>query len=443
MFLQKVLGVLAPTQRSNILAPPNQNCANGTLEMTISPFNINSVNSYNTNTNRGGGGGGGGGIGRSDVISASASEFYITLKNTAEVKPMITAEVVRKTDRYQVDTVINEKGKKESKVLGEGGFGTVYSGVRVRDGTPVAIKEIKKDKIPAWETILGEKVPLEISLLLRVAHISSVAKLLAWEERPDSFLLFLERPDPCKDLWSYISMKGVLTESEARDFMQQVMTMIHDCHEAQVIHRDIKDENLLVTRNKQGRPILKLIDFGAGTYLRDKVYTQFDGGTRQYAPPEWISHNQYLAIPATVWSLGILLYDMVCGDIPFEQDHQILAGELNFRGTISAECRDLISWCLKLKPNERPTLEEISAHPWLCYRRLCSPPVEPTNASLIPHVGSFGSSGSTYSSGSLPVSPRCPENYDFAAGKFCKIDETAPSTASSLPTVATATALRS
>ncbi|RXG57980.1 Serine/threonine-protein kinase pim-1 [Armadillidium vulgare] len=440
MFLQKVLGVLAPTQRSNILAPPNQNCANGTLEMTISPFNINSNTPKPMFKGGGGGGGGGGVIGRSDVISASASEFYITLKNTVEVKPMITAEVVRKTDRYQVDTVINEKGKKESKVLGEGGFGTVYSGVRVRDGTPVAIKEIKKDKIPAWETV----IPLEISLLLRVAHIPSVAKLLAWEERPDSFLLFLERPEPCKDLWSYISMKGVLTESEARDFMQQVMTMIHDCHEAQVIHRDIKDENLLVTRNKQGRPILKLIDFGAGTYLRDKVYTQFDG-TRQYAPPEWISHNQYLAIPATVWSLGILLYDMVCGDIPFEQDHQILAGELNFRGTISAECRDLISWCLKLKPNERPTLEEISAHPWLCYRRLCSPPVEPTNASLIPHVGSFGSSGSTYSSGSLPVSPRCPENYDFAAGKFCKIDETAPSTASSLPTVATATttALRS
>lgn len=468
MFLQKVLGVLSPTQRSNILSP-HQNCANdGNLDLTLKnintvgssciqtarqirsiPLNMtNSTAANNQNNNNCSPNPtttspvpaitsptgsfnpspveGTQSIIPGDpkkVVPTRGESFFTINTRTYQIKgsqPHYRAEVLRIKDNFRIDTTINEKGKIESKVLGEGGFGTVYSGTRVRDGKPVAIKEIKKDKIPAWEMIGDQRVPLEICLLIRVAHIPSVAKLLAWEERPDSFLLFLERPEPCKDLWSYISLRGPLPELEARDFMHQVMEMIVDCHHCQVIHRDIKDENLLVTRNKQGRKILKLIDFGAGTYLRDKVYTQFDGGTRQYAPPEWISQNQYLAIPATVWSLGILLFDMVCGDIPFELDSQIVCGEVTFRAPVSAECRDLVLWCLKLKPNERPTLQEIVSHPWMASHKVVIPPSEEgiMQRLLTPHVGSFGSSGSTYSSGSLPVSPRCPENYDFASGTY-------------------------
>lgn len=98
--------------------------------------------------------------------------------------------------------------------------------------------------------------------------------------------------------------------------------------------------------------------------VTDQLFSIF-AGTKVYAPPEWIQHNQYLAGPATVWSLGILLYDMVCGDIPFAQDFQILAARVSFRIPISEDCMDLIRLCLSYQPEDRPSLEQILQHPWL------------------------------------------------------------------------------
>ena len=84
-----------------------------------------------------------------------------------------------------------------------------------------------------------------------------------------------------------------------------------------------------------------------------------------YAPPEWIQCNQYNGDQATVWSLGILLYDMVCGDIPFETDKQICSARLRFYGPISPECQDLVAQCLRIDPARRIELGEIFNHAWM------------------------------------------------------------------------------
>merc|ERR1719242_74318 len=148
-----------------------------------------------------------------------------------------------------------EDAYKVGDVLGKGGFGTVYAGVRVKDHREVAIKHVARNKVLEWASLNGRRVPLELKLLHSVQAVSGVFK--------------------------------------------QITETVLACHKKGIVHRDIKDENILLDL-KTGK--CSLIDFGSGALLKDQAYTDFDG-TRVYSPPEWITTSQYHAEPATVWSL--------------------------------------------------------------------------------------------------------------------------------------------
>ena len=283
--------------------------------------------------------------------------------DTVTRAPAPSCKEMSRTQARTQPRVAFERAYRVGEVLGKGGFGTVYAGRRTRDGAHVAIKHVARNKVTEWSTYGGKKVPMELKLLLAVQSVEGVIKLLDFYERSDSFIFVLERPEKTKDLFDVITDRRCLEESLARNFFRQIVSTVLACHSKGVIHRDIKDENILVDLIT-GK--LKLIDFGSGAVVKEEgeAYTEFDG-TRVYAPPEWILSGRYEGGPATVWSLGVLLYDMVCGDIPWEKDAQILSSQLVFTRRVSPEVRDLISCCLTRSVQDRINISNILKHPWM------------------------------------------------------------------------------
>uniref|UniRef100_A0A8U8BF51 Serine/threonine-protein kinase 1 n=1 Tax=Geospiza parvula TaxID=87175 RepID=A0A8U8BF51_GEOPR len=222
-----------------------------------------------------------------------------------------------------------QQGLKEQyrlgSLLGRGGFGSVFAATRLSDGAPVAIKRVPRNRVRHWGELVSD-APLEIVLLAKVSTgFPGVVQLLEWLVFPNDIVMVLERPERCQDLQHFIGARRFLPEEEARGLFRQVLEAVRHCTSCGVLHRDIKPENILVDL-ATGQA--KLIDFGCGTYLQDTVYTHF-AGTRSYSPPEWTHFGWYYGKPATIWSLGILLHQMVCGEHPFRRgqniswDHQL------------------------------------------------------------------------------------------------------------------------
>ncbi|XP_030630658.1 serine/threonine-protein kinase pim-3-like [Chanos chanos] len=196
----------------------------------------------------------------------------------------------------------------------------------------------------------------------------NILRLLDWFELPTSYVLILELLDPCQDLAEFCEAQGgSLDEKLARKVTRQLLKALCHCEGRGVLHRDVKPENLLIQTQSHK---VKLIDFGCGDLVKDSPYMYF-AGTYEYAPPEWFKEKEYQAGPATVWSVGVTLFHLVCGFLPFTTREEIIQGQLHFSKQLSLECYELIRWCLSLNPEDRPTLEQIKLHPWIqsCRRK--------------------------------------------------------------------------
>lgn len=246
-------------------------------------------------------------------------------------------------------------------VIGVGGGGMVYSGRRIADKLPVAIKRVMREKVKRWEQVQGHNVPQEIALMLRCYGHPSVIMLVDWYECLDSFILIMERPERAVDLFDYIREIGRIKEPHACKIFKQILSAAVHIHGKNVVHRDIKDENIIINRDTQEA---KLIDFGCGTILRETPYRDFSG-TPEFYPPEWFTQREYHARTAAVWSLGVLLFDMLMGEIPFKQKEKIVENNPNYKHSVSDQAKHLVQWMMSTDPKDRPTLQEIAEHPWM------------------------------------------------------------------------------
>ncbi|TRZ04083.1 hypothetical protein DNTS_011834 [Danionella cerebrum] len=248
--------------------------------------------------------------------------------------------------------------------LGAGGFGSVFAAVHCQDGLKVALKFVHKTSDTEYIYVAHHRnpVPKEIGLSIMAAsclYCPNIIQLLDWEDFPDYYIMVLERPLPCMDLDKFLRFRGVLSEREAQWIMWQAVSAAHFCFFRGVFHRDIKLENLLVDPSTLQ---IKLIDFGCGDLIKNSAYTSF-AGTKAYCPPEYFEKKEYHAFPATVYSLGILMFILLHGRFPTPDDLYYIENDWSTY-MFSEECCHLMWSCLRCDPEQRIPFEQIYSHNW-------------------------------------------------------------------------------
>lgn len=260
------------------------------------------------------------------------------------------------------------------KIIGYGGFSTVRKGFRVSDGRKVAIKIIKKQTQGDEPDYHLER---ELAIWKTLDHQNIVCLQKVLETDNATFLIC----DYCDNGNLLNLLKKPMAEDEARKiFVQlcQAVAYLHD--EAKVCHKDLKLENILLDQDNQ----VKLCDFGLAICQQPaKVNTNLPlspeiindlecaAGSLAYAAPEQIKNTKAISCPSTdIWSLGIILYALVTGQLPFNDDfdlrlqQKILEGQYEMPKHISTQLQDLIRGCLALNPGERFTISQVLQSSW-------------------------------------------------------------------------------
>jgi 5'-AMP-activated protein kinase catalytic alpha subunit len=251
------------------------------------------------------------------------------------------------------------------QVIGEGAFATVRLGINNQTNEQVAIKIMEKNKIVQEEDKI--KIEREKMLHQNLRH-PNIVQLYSVIEKNDKIYLIMEYVKG-KELFDYIVFKKKLTEMESCLFFQQIISGIEYLHKIKYVHRDIKPENLLINQETKE---LKIIDFGFSNICTNpnKNLLESACGSPYYAAPEMLSGQKYVAPPVDIWSSGIVLYTMICGYLPFEDEDNNLLYEKIRKGKfvipkhVSEQARDLLNNILVTDPQKRFTINQIKNHPW-------------------------------------------------------------------------------
>ncbi|KAI1287778.1 NUAK family SNF1-like kinase 1 [Halotydeus destructor] len=248
------------------------------------------------------------------------------------------------------------------KKLGQGTYGKVQLAVNKETGQEVAIKTIKKSKIESEQDLVRIRREIQIMSSIQHPHIIHIFEVF---ENKEKIVLVMQYASG-GELYEYVSERKVLNDNEARRLFRQIATAVYYCHKNKVCHRDLKLENILL--DEKGNA--KIGDFGLSNVFDEKHFLQTFCGSPLYASPEIVKGTPYYGPEVDCWSMGVLLYTLVYGAMPFDgSNFKRLVKQISeanyYEPKQKSEASSLIRKLLAVNPSRRATIVDICANDWV------------------------------------------------------------------------------
>jgi len=253
----------------------------------------------------------------------------------------------------------------QEQKLGGGSYGEVFPGVNIDDMDTYAIKQTSIKNKLMFEN--------ECEALVLLKNADGILQMKENIEE-NEYLYIITEILKNGEAYKFIELTGPFNEKLARTYFRQIVYAINECHSRNIIHRDIKGENILFDDNFNS----KLIDFGLAKILNEnEYYVEGETGSPNYMAPEIFTEAEYDGYKADIWALGILLFFLVIGDIPFNRAEMTNKNFYKFRihsnkfwnnrVEMSDELKILLQLILNINPIERISLNEIMENEWFNY----------------------------------------------------------------------------
>lgn len=248
------------------------------------------------------------------------------------------------------------------QTLGVGTFGKVKIGEHQLTKHKVAVKILNRQKIKSLDVVGKIRREIQNLKLFRHPHIIKLYQVIS---TPTDIFMIMEYVSG-GELFDYIVKNGKLKEHEARRFFQQIISGVDYCHRHMIVHRDLKPENLLLDHNLH----VKIADFGLSNMMMDGEFLRTSCGSPNYAAPEVISGKLYAGPEVDIWSCGVILYALLCGTLPFDDEHvptlfrKIKSGVFPIPDYLNKSVVSLLCHTLQIDPMRRATIEDIKKHDW-------------------------------------------------------------------------------
>ncbi|KAI6716926.1 hypothetical protein JHW43_000659 [Diplocarpon mali] len=311
--------------------------------------------------------------------SRNSSDMTTAVANNGGPAPVVTAQEARQSGRpgKSRTTIPASTGNWIlGKTIGAGSMGKVKLARRAEGGEQVAVKIVPRGSTDdGHNQSRADRERADHSKEVRTAREAAIVTLLDHPyicgmrdvvRTTYHWYMLFEHVNGGQML-DYIISHGRLKEKQARKFSRQISSALDYCHRNSIVHRDLKIENILISKTGD----IKIIDFGLSNLFAPRGHLKTFCGSLYFAAPELLQAKAYTGPEVDIWSFGIVLYVLVCGKVPFDDQSmpalhaKIKKGIVDYPSWLSPECKNLISRMLVTDPRQRATLQEIMNHPWM------------------------------------------------------------------------------